>query len=136
MSALLALAIGAGLAVGAVLKAALGDMARQEATTRLSQLPAVVIRLAARRVPRAARADLTAEWQGELDHIVKRTGGLPLTRLVRGIYYALSMLPVAKTSAVSSRPSATMWRPPLVLSRRIGDWPPRSSDPTRRECGC
>jgi len=81
------------LAVGfALARAVLADIANEEARTRLERIPFALLDLAARRVPTKQREDLTGEWNAELDHIIARTEGLPLSRLVRGVRFAAGIL--------------------------------------------
>jgi len=83
-----------GLALLAVwlLRDVLTEMCQEEARTRLGQLPYALIGLVALRIPRAARYDAVVEWRAELEFILGDTEGMPLTRLLRGIRYAISLL--------------------------------------------
>jgi hypothetical protein len=81
-----------GVTAGAVARAVVGDMAREEARTRLGRIPFALIRLAAARVPRELRDDLPAEWKAELEFLLADTDGLPLTRLLRGIRFSVGLL--------------------------------------------
>jgi hypothetical protein len=77
-------------------KTTLGNMAQQEAQTRLSRLPCLLLRIAARRLPTELRDDLSGEWEAELGFILTGTDGLPLTRLWRGTRYAGGLLASAR----------------------------------------
>jgi hypothetical protein len=89
---LLALAFG-----GVVLAAVVQDMVKTEATTRIERLPRAVLRLARRRLPKALRQGChDEEWLPELLHIAQDTEGLPITRMVRAIRYALGLLFAAR----------------------------------------
>jgi hypothetical protein len=104
MTMLWVLAIGAALGAGALVNAVLSDMAKEEVTTRLNQVPVVLIRIATVRVPADLRDDLAAEWRAELDHIIISASGLPLTRLLRGTLFALGVLRAAKNIARELEP--------------------------------
>jgi uncharacterized membrane protein YgcG len=85
-------------------------MLRTEVRTRLSQLPEALIRLAARRIPAAQRADLRREWLAEAHRMVRGTReDLPVSSLARVFWYAVSV-------AVSSRAIARE----LARPRAIG----------------
>lgn len=88
------LAIGAVtvLFVGSAVWSTLTDMGKEELRTRLSGIPSLLLRLAARRLPPVGRSDVTTEWNAELNHILAETKGLPLTRLFRGTKYAADLL--------------------------------------------
>jgi HJR/Mrr/RecB family endonuclease len=83
------------LGVLGLLKAAASEMFQEEAKTRLEHLPTTVIRLAALGLPKEMRDDTAAEWQAELASVLRDTDGLPLTRLVRGVLYAVGMFRAA-----------------------------------------
>jgi len=78
---------------------ALTAMCGEEIETRIGLLPSALIRLAAMRVRREVRGDLTREWAAELDFIVSGTKGLPVTRLLRGLRFAASLLRFAPSVA-------------------------------------
>jgi len=82
---------GLGL-IFAVLFRAAGAMFQEEVRTRVARLPYALLRAAAIRVPRAERPDVLAEWRAELEFILAGTDGLPLTRLLRGARYSVSLL--------------------------------------------
>jgi hypothetical protein len=84
--------VAVAILLGSVLWAAVTDMCKDEVRTRLSRFPYLLIRVAALRIPRAARSDLTDEWEAELDYILRSTEGLPLTRLLRGVIYSADLL--------------------------------------------
>ena len=73
-------------------RAAISDMATEEARTRLSRIPLFLIRLAVARMPPELRGDVGAEWKAELEFVVGDTEGMPLTRLLRGIRYSAGLL--------------------------------------------
>jgi hypothetical protein len=99
MKAVVAIAVAFVIPAAVVLWRALGAMCQQEIETRIGRLPNALIRLAALRLPRDVRSDLTCEWAAELDFIVSGTEGLPVTRLLRGLGYAASLLRVAPSVA-------------------------------------
>ncbi len=69
---------------------------REELRGRLGRMPHAVLRLAIRRLPTEVRQSAENEWQAELHHILRRTEGLPVTRLVSGVLYALGLLRTAR----------------------------------------
>jgi exopolysaccharide biosynthesis polyprenyl glycosylphosphotransferase len=83
---------GAGFLAVWLLRDALTDMCKEEVRTRLVRLPHAVLRLVAMRIPRREREDVLAEWSAELDFILSETDGLPVTRLLRGLRYSVSLL--------------------------------------------
>ncbi len=99
MTATLAIVMAFVLLVATMLWRALGAMCEQEIETRIGRLPNALIRLAALRLPRDVRSDLADEWKAELDFIVSETDGLPVTRLLRGLHFAASLLRVAPSVA-------------------------------------
>lgn len=69
------------------------DLVKGEIRGRLDRLPHGLLRIARRRLRpelRASRCD--EEWQPELDYILTAAEGLPLTRLLKGIRYAVCLL--------------------------------------------
>jgi DNA-binding transcriptional MerR regulator len=98
--------MSAGLAIVALVmlavmmvRGAVNTMCREEIETRIGRIPDALIRLAAARLPRQARDDLTGEWRAELDFILRDTDGLPVTRLLRGMRYAIGLLRVSPGTA-------------------------------------
>jgi CoA-binding domain len=71
---------------------AIADMCREEVKTRLIRLPNALLRVVALRIPRESRADILDEWRAELDHILRDTDGLPVTRLLKGMHFSVSLL--------------------------------------------
>jgi hypothetical protein len=90
------------------------DMCQREAQTRLGQVPVVLLRLAARRVPREWRDDFHAEWLAELSDIRLATSEVPVTGLVRQVLFALSLLVHARAVAREFTGERLPWipRPP------------------------
>ncbi len=99
MSATWPCVVAAVLVILGALKAAMSDMVQEEARTRLSRIPFALIRMAGMRVPAGLRDEVVPEWEAELEHIVSETEGLPLTRLLRGIGFAASLLLSARAVA-------------------------------------
>jgi len=95
MKVLLTGLIVLGLFAVSVLWRAATTMCQEEIRTRLGQLPRALIWLAARRLPKELRSDLAAEWTAELEFMVAKTEGLPVTRFWRGLVYAGGLLRVA-----------------------------------------
>jgi hypothetical protein len=68
-----------------------------ETTTRLERLPYAILRLARRRLPAGQREMIhDEEWLPELTVIVRETDGLPVTRMIRGINFAVGLLFTAR----------------------------------------
>lgn len=82
-----------------LLRNAAEEMLKEEMQTRLCRIPNAVIRLAALRLPAQSRSEQAGEWSSELAFIVNDTEGLPLTRLLRGIRFAGSLLLAAREMA-------------------------------------
>ena len=82
-----------------LLRNATGEMLKEEMQTRLCRIPNAVIRVAVLRLPEQSRSELAAEWLSELAFIVNDTEGLPVTRLLRGVRFAGSLLWTAREMA-------------------------------------
>lgn len=82
-----------------LLRNATGEMLKEEMQTRLCRIPNAVIRVAVLRLPRQSRSEMAAEWLSELAFIVNDTEGLPVTRLLRGVRFAGSLLWTAREVA-------------------------------------
>ena len=82
-----------------LLRNATGEMLKEEMQTRLCRIPNAVIRVAVLRLPEQSRNDLADEWRSELAFIVNDTEGLPVTRLLRGVRFAGSLLWAARGMA-------------------------------------
>jgi hypothetical protein len=104
MSASLAIAVAFVTLAGMMLWGALNTMCLEEIVTRIGGIPSALIRLAASRLPRQARDDLADEWRAELDFILRDTDGLPITRLLRGMRYAIGLLRVSPGTACELSP--------------------------------
>jgi len=75
-----------------LLRNAAGGMLKEEMQTRLCLIPNAMIRAAILRLPKHDRNEQANEWRTELAFIVNDTEGLPVTRLLRGIHFAGSLL--------------------------------------------
>jgi DNA-binding transcriptional MerR regulator len=82
-----------------LLRNAAGEMLKEEMQTRLCRIPNALIRVAVLRLPEHGRSDFADEWLSELAFIVNGTEGLPVTRLLRGIRFAGSLLCTAREMA-------------------------------------
>ena len=82
-----------------LLRNAAGEMLKEEMQTRLCLIPNALIRVAVLRLPEQGRSDLADEWLSELAFIVNGTEGLPVTRLLRGVRFAGSLLWTAREMA-------------------------------------
>jgi exopolysaccharide biosynthesis polyprenyl glycosylphosphotransferase len=100
---------GAGFLVVWLLRDALTDMCKEEIRTRLVRLPHAVLRVVAIRIPRGERQEVLAEWSAELDFILSETDGLPVTRLLRGVWYSVSLLGLLLPFTVARDRIAAYW---------------------------
>lgn len=80
----------------ALVATTVGDLVSEELRSRLDRMPYTVLRLAIRRLPVELRPSVGDEWLAELHHILRQTKGLPLTRLVSAMPYALGLLRTAR----------------------------------------
>ena len=92
MGMLATVIVAVAILFGSVLWATVTDMCKDEVRTRLSGLPYLLTRVASLRIPPDARGDITGEWNAELDHILRDTEGLPITRLLRGVTYSADLV--------------------------------------------
>jgi hypothetical protein len=67
------------------------DLVSKELQGQAEQLPHRILRLAARRLPSALRAQYSEEWEDELDHILKWHDARPITRLFLGFRFVTSL---------------------------------------------
>src|SRR6266545_6162842 len=88
MSAIWAVLLGL---FGALVGAAFGDLFSEEVRARLGRVPAGIIRLAGRRLPADVQQAWTGEWLDELEYILRGAEAMPVTRLVRGTSFAISL---------------------------------------------
>lgn len=105
----------------------------QEFESRFQRIPFVLVRIAALTQPCADRAELVEEAEAELSFILSETGGLPLTRLWRGLRYAGGLVRAAphlsgESSSASARVGALVSGFGIVLAAFSlfvlwgGDW--------------
>jgi DNA-binding transcriptional MerR regulator len=95
-----------------------GEMLKEEMQTRLCRIPNAVIRVAVLRLPEQSRSELADEWRSELGFIVNDTQGLPVTRLLRGIRFAGSLLWAARGMAheLAGSQESVGYRAPTVCA--------------------
>lgn len=76
----------------AVLVAAIGELVSDEIRARLDRMPLALLAIAASRLPRDQRATLYLQvWLPDLHYILRGNEATPITRLVRGIRFAISL---------------------------------------------
>lgn len=84
---------GSALLLMWVVYETLKNMIAKETETRLERLPYAILQLARRRLPAEHRETIhDEEWLPELLAIVRETDGLPITRLLRGVDFAIGLL--------------------------------------------
>jgi len=83
---------GVAAGAGALAAAVAANVASEEIIGRLDGLPRAVIWLAVRRIGPSRRSDLGDEWLAELSAILRSAEGLPVTRLLVGLRYAMGAL--------------------------------------------
>jgi hypothetical protein len=106
--------MNAGFVVGAaaLLTLPLGDLLAEEIRGWLDLLPRAILRLAATRLEPARRQTAYEnEWLPELLFVLGKSESLPIIRLLRGTWFALSLLTL--TSKV---------RKPERRMQRLGQW--------------
>ena len=77
--------------VAAVIAKTATDASTEELRTRLDRLSRTILAIAARSLPNEEQDDLLAEWEAELCFILRHTEGLPLTRIWRGLRFAMGL---------------------------------------------
>ena len=99
-----------------LLRNAAGEMLKEEMQTRLCRIPNALIRVAVLRLPELGRSDLADEWRSELAFIENNTAGLPVTRLLRGVRFAGSLLWAARGMAreLASGQESVSYRTPAL----------------------
>jgi hypothetical protein len=78
--------------VGGVVMATITDLLSEEMRARLDRLPQALVWVAVRRLPAHAREDMRREWVGELHEYLHGHHAVPVTRLVKGSWFALSLI--------------------------------------------
>jgi cytidylate kinase len=73
----------------------MASLLSQEAQTRLVRFPAALLRLAQALIPREQRDERYREWVAEISYIARETDGLPVTRLIRGLAFAVGAIKAA-----------------------------------------
>lgn len=83
--------------VAALVMAAITNLVSEEARGWLDLLPRSILRLAAHRLNEAQRSTIYEdEWLPELAYILRGAESRPITRLIRGLTFALGLLATAK----------------------------------------
>jgi len=115
--------------------AALGDLISEEIRSWLDLLPRAILRIAANLLldPAQRQTIYQDEWRPELSYILRGAESRPITRLIRGIRYALGILRSARRISrrihrtpqpdVSNAPVATaptVLKPPAIHLRGEG----------------
>jgi RNA polymerase sigma factor (sigma-70 family) len=86
--------------VGAVLLGTLGDLVHDEIRGWLDLVPHAVLRLAASRLNISQRSTIYEdEWLPELCYVLRGSESRPITRLIRGITFAIGLLIAARRIA-------------------------------------
>src|SRR5207247_991824 len=87
------LAWGALGLIGMFLFGALGDLVSEEIRGWLDLVPRAILRLAAAQLePELRESVYEGEWLPELIYILRGAESRPITRLIRGMRFALSLL--------------------------------------------
>jgi hypothetical protein len=117
-SALVLLLAAFGGIVGSFFLACVADLLSEEVRGQLDRIPHLVLKLAVLRLPAVAREESEEEWEGELREVLRDTGALPVTRLIKGTCYALGLLRVAGRLGHEFIPSSQ----PVRLPRASLNW--------------
>jgi hypothetical protein len=111
--------------VGSFIMAAVGDMVSEEIRGWLDVVPQAILRLAAAQLNETQRdAIYENEWLPELSYVLRGAESRPITRLIRGISFALGLLVSAHRVAqqlTRGSPSVAPIRRPFIhriLSRQ------------------
>jgi hypothetical protein len=81
------------LLAGGLLSAAIGELVSEEIRGWLDLAPEGILRLAARRLDPSRRREIyEEEWQPELGWALRGAEARPITRLILGMHFALSLL--------------------------------------------
>jgi len=114
-----------GALTGIFILTSLGDLARKEIQGRLGLIPQAVLWLASRWLDPAQRVTLYKEtWIPGLRHVLRETESLPITRILRGIKFALRVVvaprrPARRSVSVPQHPRLTTWVKPGSLNDLI-----------------
>jgi hypothetical protein len=119
-----------GLAtVGAVAVKVAMDLAAKEIQGRLHGLPFLVLRLARWRLPRELRESIHDEWWvPDLHDLLDHYADLPVTRLLKGLRFSVSLLGQARRVAKSVSPSRPAWQRTADALSAMREESRRSSD--------
>lgn len=112
--------------VGGVVMATFTDLLSEEMRTRLDRLPLALIWVAVRRLPRHAREDVRREWIGELHEFLHGDQAVPVTRLVKGIWFAFGLI-WASGKVASETPESDSTQPPEMPDRSSAELPPQKT---------
>lgn len=104
---------GALTFLGGLAMAWISNVATEEATTRIERLPHAILCLAVRRLPHGQRTECLEEWSAELALIAGKTSGMPITRIVKRLNYAIGAIWSAKRICPSSSRSEVAPQPSI-----------------------
>ncbi|KAA9376034.1 PrsW family intramembrane metalloprotease [Microbispora cellulosiformans] len=94
-----------GFLLGSLVLGVAVELAAREVEGRLDQVPWLILRLARRRLHPEIRDEVfDDEWAPELHFILQSSGGLPLTRFVRGARFAFGLLIGASLIGAAKKP--------------------------------
>jgi hypothetical protein len=97
----------------------------------LLSVPGLLLRWAWRRAGADHRDELYAEWTGELDHILRRHDGFPISQLCAGIPYAAGLVYAAPIiTRERRRATALLAQAGLAIAGSAGSGPGNPDSPT------
>ena len=99
---------GALTAFLSILTAVSTSLLTDEARTRFERLPSAILRLAVRRLPHEQRGEWLEEWGAELAYIARKTPGLPITRLVKSLMFAIGIVRGARKICAPRSPKGVI----------------------------
>lgn len=91
MSAAAAVVTACVTFLGGILLALLSDLISEEVRSRLDSLPRTLVRLIARFLPPTVRERYEGDWIGVLDEHLHGNESRPITRLLKGTYFAFGL---------------------------------------------
>jgi RNA polymerase sigma factor (sigma-70 family) len=101
--------------IGAALISAVGDLVSEEIRGWLDLLPRCILRLAAARLDADQRSTVYKdEWLPELCHVLRGAESRPITRLIRGVTFAIGLLIAARR--IAREISRDVPAPPIPLA--------------------
>lgn len=68
------------------------DLATKEVTGQIDRLPMLILKLALLRLPAEQRERYRENWQPELTFILKELDSRPISRVLKGLWFATSLL--------------------------------------------